>query len=90
MRVFDGEGKNLGSEEDKGGNSKAPKTRCVEDFNEKIGSDATGESTDKAADGEDRNMHCLPLHDEVFGSGVIVVSPKGSGIIANIAAVKLV
>jgi hypothetical protein len=30
-------------------------------------------------------VHCLALHDEVFGHRVIVVAPQGCGIIANVA-----
>jgi hypothetical protein len=75
----------LGNAEDGSRDEETPEARPGEFRDEQVGADAAKEAAGEAAEGEDGDVHVLPLLDEVWVDIVIVMFPEGLCIVADIA-----
>lgn len=84
VRILNVESADLGAEEDNGGKHQAPDATSVQALDEKVGTDATGQSSQEAADRQDGDMHLLTRHQKLGADGIIVLLPEGLGVVANV------
>lgn len=85
MGVLDAGAANLCGAENARRDEDAPEAAHVELFDQEVGANATEEAPAEAAEGEDGDVHYLPLLDEGGSCAVVVVAPEGLCVVADVA-----